>query len=269
VRWSAVDENDSSRNGWQVWRTANAPADPGVFPPELVVQVKVKAIACEFPYRLGAPLSRWSVAELGAHIRACGLAASLSDTTIWRWLSEDAIRPWQHRCWIFPRDPDFEAKAGRILDLYHRLWKGRKLGPYEFVLSADEKTSIQARSRKAHSLPTQSHRPMKIEHEYKRLGAWAYLAALDVHRAKLFGRCEAKTGIAPFDRLVDQVMKQRPYRQARRVFWIVDNGSAHRGLRAAEGCRRSIPTWFSFMDPFTPVGSIKSKSISPSSNEKP
>jgi hypothetical protein len=82
VRSSAVGENDSSKNGWQVWKTAHAPADPGVFPPELVVQVK--AIAGEFPYRLGAPLSRWSVAELGAHIRACGLAASLSDITIWR-----------------------------------------------------------------------------------------------------------------------------------------------------------------------------------------
>ena len=207
--------------------------------------------------RVGVPLSRWSVAELGAHVRACGLTASLSDTTVWRWLSEDAIRPWQHRCWIFPRDPHFEAKAGRILDLYQRLWKGRKLGPQEFVLSADEKTSIQARSRKAGSLPPQPRRPMKIEHEYKRLGAWAYLAALDVHRAKLFGRCEAKTGIAPFDRLVDQVMKQRPYRRARRVFWIVDNGSSHRGPRAVQRLRTSIPTWCSFKDPSMPAGSIK------------
>jgi hypothetical protein len=239
VRSSAAGGNGSSKNAWQVWKTAIAPADPGFFPPELVVQVK--AIACEFPYRLGVPLSRWSVAELGAHIRACGLTASLSDTTIWRWLNEDAIRPWQHRCWIFPRDPHFEAKAGRILDLYQRIWKGRKLGPNEFVLSADEKTSIQARSRKAQSLPTQSHRPMKIEHEYKRLGAWAYLAALDVHRAKLFGRCEAKSGKAPFDRLVDQVMRQRPYHQARRVFWIVDNGSAHRGFRAVRRLQTKHP----------------------------
>jgi hypothetical protein len=203
--------------------------------------VRVKAIACELPQRFGVPLSRWSVAELGAHVRTCGLTASVSDTTIWRWLNEDAIRPWQHRCWIFPRDPDFEAKAGRILDLYQRIWKGRKLGANEFVLSADEKTSIQARCRKARSLPPRPRRPMKIEHEYKRLGAWAYLAALDVHRAKLFGRCESKTGIAAFDRLVDQVMKQRPYRQARRVFWIVDNGSAHRGLPAVRRLQTKYP----------------------------
>lgn len=181
------------------------------------------------------------MAELGSHVRACGLTASVSDTTIWRWLSEDAIRPWQHRCWIFPRDPDFEVKAGRILDLYQRVWEGRTLGPDEFVLSADEKTSIQARSRKAKSLPPRPHQPMKVEHEYKRLGAWAYLAALDVHQAKLFGRCEAQTGIAPFGRLVDQVMKQNPYRQARTVFWIVDNGSSHRGLRAVERLRGNYP----------------------------
>jgi hypothetical protein len=64
--------------------------------------------------------------------------ASLSDTTIWRWLNEDTIRSWQDRCWTFPRDPDFETKAGRILDLYQRLWKGRKLAADEFVLSAGE-----------------------------------------------------------------------------------------------------------------------------------
>ncbi len=70
---------------------------------------------------------------------------------------------------------------------------------------------------------------MRVEHEYERGGALQYLAAWDVHRAKLFTRCEAKTGIASFGRLVDQVMTVPPYATARRVFWIVDNGSSHRG----------------------------------------
>jgi len=47
----------------------------------------------------------------------------------------------------------------------------------------------------------------------------------------VFGRCEAQSGIAAFDRLVEHVMAQEPYRSARRVFWITDNGSAHRGAR--------------------------------------
>jgi hypothetical protein len=163
---------------------------------------------------------------------AQGLVAEISGTTLWRWLGEDALRPWRHRTWIFPRDPDFAAKAGRILDLYQRRWQGVALGPRDFVLSADEKTSIQARKRRHPSLPPAPGRPMYVEHEYMRCGAWAYFAAWDVHRAKLFGRCEKKTGIAPFQRLVAQVMRQEPYRSASRVFWIVDNGSSHRGKPA-------------------------------------
>ena len=191
--------------------------------------MRVKALACELPATHNVPLSRWSLDELTRHVCQSGLVAQLSNSTLWRWLHEDAIRPWQHRCWIFPRAPDFEVKAGRILDLYQRQWQGTALQEDEFVLSTDEKTSIQARKRVHPTVPPQPKRAMKVEHEYERKGAWAYLAALDVHGPKLFGRCEAKSGIDPFDRLVAQVMNQEPYRSAHRVFWIMDNGSSHRG----------------------------------------
>jgi hypothetical protein len=114
------------------------------------------------------------------------------------------------------------------------MWNAKRLKDDEFVLCADEKTSIQARAPRHATYPTQPGSPMMVEHEYRRCGAWAYIAALDVHRLKLFGRCERKTGIAPFDRLVNQVMTQSPYKEARRVFWIVDNGSAHRGSKSVE-----------------------------------
>lgn len=228
---SACGENDFLKSGCKALRNALARADLGLFPPGLVM--KIKALACELPARHNLPLSRFSVADIAREARSAGIVATISECTVWRWLNEDAIRPWQHRCWIFPRDPDFAAKAGRILDLYERLWNGRNLKDDEFVLSADEKTSIQARSRRHVTLPTAPSTPMKVEHEYKRCGAWAYLAALDVHRAKVFGRCEKRSGIAPFDRLVTQVMSQVPYKEARRVFWIVDNGSSHRGLKSA------------------------------------
>jgi DDE superfamily endonuclease len=207
-----------------------AAGDRRAFPPSVVVEVK--ALACELPSRRDLPLARWTCTELRREVMAQGLVAEISGTTLWRWLSRDALRPWRHRSWIFPRDPDFAAKAGRILDLYQRRWEGKALGPRDYVLSADEKTSIQARKRKHPSLPPTSGRPIYLEHEYARCGAWAYIAAWDVHRAKLFGRCERKTGIAPFERLVAQVMRQEPYRSARRVFWIVDNGSSHRGKPA-------------------------------------
>jgi hypothetical protein len=75
---------------------------------------------------------------------------------------------------------------------------------------------------------------MRVEHEYKRCGAWVYIVALDVHHARVFGCCEIKNGIAPFDRLVEQVMTRPPYDDARRVFWIVDNCSAHLGSKAVQ-----------------------------------
>ena len=108
-----------------------------------------------------------------------------SGTTVWRWLSDDAIKPWRHRSWIFPRDPDFEAKASRVLDLYALEWKGKALGEDDYVLSADEKTSIQARARRHPSLAPAPGRDARVEHEYGRAGALQYFAAWDVHRAKI------------------------------------------------------------------------------------
>ena len=238
-RSSAFGVNVSSRNAWRGLKNVPDRVAPGPFPPELVVQVK--ALACELPAQHDAPLSRWSVGELTRHVCEQGLVAQLSQTTVWRWLHQDAIRPWQHRCWIFPRDPDFAHKAGRILDLYQREWQGKPLKDDEFVISADEKTSVQARRRTHPTLPPRPKYAMKVEHEYERLGAWAYLAAMDVQAPKLFGRCEATSGIAPFDRLVDQVMKLEPYRSARRVFWIMDNGSSHRGQRSVERLQNRYP----------------------------
>ena len=179
--------------------------------------------------------------DIRSEVLRRGLVASISEATIWRWLSADAIAPWRHRSWIFPRDPDFEAKAGRVLDLYAGRFEGRPLGRREYVLSADEKTSIQARIRCHPTLPPAAGRAMRVEHEYDRGGALQYLAAWDVHRAKLFGRCEPRTGIAPFGRLVAQVMSQPPYASARRVFWVVDNGPSHRGAAAVERLEGAYP----------------------------
>jgi hypothetical protein len=193
------------------------------------------------PAAHGVPLSRWSTPAIARQVCQSGLTASISGSTIWRWLHQDAIRPWYHRCWIFPRDPEFALKAGRILDLYERTFNGKPLQDDEFVISADEKTSIQARRRIHATLPPGPGLTMRVEHEYVRCGAWAYLAALDVHRARMFGRCEARSGIASFDRLVEQVMTRPPYDTARRVFWIVDNGSAHRGQASSTRLQSKFP----------------------------
>jgi hypothetical protein len=109
--------------------------------------------------------------------------------------------------------------------------EGQHLGPHDHLISADEKTSIQARSRPL--VPPTPGQPGRVESDYKRRGALQYLCAWDVLRGIPWGRCEAKTGIAAFTRLVDQVMATEPYRSAQRVFWIVDNGSSHQGEKAS------------------------------------
>jgi hypothetical protein len=201
----------------------------------------VKALACQPPEASGLPLSRWSCPDLADQVVAEGIAASVSTSTVRRWLAEDAIKPWQYQSWIFITDPDFAAKAARILDLYAQVWDGKPLSAHDYVISADEKTSIQARCRCHPWLAPGKARMMRVSHDYHRGGALAYLAAYDVHRAKIYGRCDATTGIEPFTALVTQVMSLEPYASADRVFWVVDNGSSHRGQKAIDRLAEQFP----------------------------
>ena len=219
-------------------RDTRRPGRPRRFPD--AVRAQVIALACELPATSGVPLSRWSGPELARELTAL-CQVRLSTSTVRRWLAEDALKPWQHRSWISIRDPDFAAKATRVLDLYAGIWDGQPLGGNDFVICADEKTSIQARCRCHPTLPPGRARMMRVEHDYQRCGALAYLAAWDVHRGQVTGRCEDTTGIAPFARLVAQVMTSQPYASADRVFWITDNGSSHRGQAAIDRMHRAWP----------------------------
>jgi hypothetical protein len=200
----------------------------------------VKAIACEMVFESQVPLSRQSLTDITS--RACkSLGRPISRATVWRILNTDAIKPWQYEYWIYPRDPRFAQKATRIVDLYTGHWYGEPLGANDYIISSDEKTSIQARIR-CH--PGQDPAPgfrRRLEFEYERGGALQYLAAWDVRRGYVMGRCEASTGIEPFGRLVTQVMEQEPYCSADRVFWIVDNGSSHRGNISIQRLTKAYP----------------------------
>src|SRR5436305_2249482 len=224
--WSAAGGSASSSSGCRDSTIGSARAARAVFPPEQVAEVK--AIACELPATTGLPLSKFSRVELHRLVIERGVTEA-SASTIWRWLHEDAIKPWQTRSWIFPRDPHFAEKAGRVLDLYDRTFEGKRLRPDEYVICADEKSQLQALGRRHATVPAAPGRPGLVEFEYRRGGTLAYLAAWDVHHANLFDRVEPKTGIVPFGRLIDEVMSTEPYASARRVFWIVDNGSSHCG----------------------------------------
>jgi DDE superfamily endonuclease len=217
---------DAGLGATSPWTTSPAADASRSFPP--LDQAVIKAIACETVCRTELPLSRQSLADLTR--RSCqALGKPVSRSTVWRVLDGDAIKPWQYEHWIFPRDPQFAAKAGRVVDLYAGLWQHERLDPEDRIISADEKTSIQARVRCHATLGPAPGRRRRIEHEYERGGALQYLAAWDIQEGIVMGRCEATTGIEPFGRLVRQVMERPEYAQAPRVFWVVDNGSSHRG----------------------------------------
>jgi len=205
------------------------------------VVAQVKALACELPATSGIPQAKWSCPELARETVSRSIAAEISASTVRRWLASDALKPWQHRSWICPRDPYFVAKAVRVLSHYERMWEGQPLGHDEFVLSADEKPGVQARSRVHPSRTAGPGRPVRVENEYQRHGTLAYLAAYDVQHARVIGRCDSTTGIVPFTALVEQVMTSQPYASAARVFWIVDNGSSHRNWAAAKRLKDAFP----------------------------
>ena len=124
--------------------------------------------------RAGVPWQLLPARELG-----CG-----SGVTCWRlrrWLAEDAIKPWRYRSWIFPRDPAFADKAGRVLDLYQRRWHDVELGADEYVISADEKSQLQVLRRIHPDQPAQPARVHRVEFEYECGGTVAY----NVHRARM------------------------------------------------------------------------------------
>jgi hypothetical protein len=217
------------------WTTRRDGAARRCFPP--LDYALVKAVACALVAETQQPLSRQSLADVTA--RACTvLGTPISRSTVWRILDTDAIKPWRYKYWIFPRDPHFADKAGPILDLYAGRWQGEPLGPKDHILSADEKTSIQARRRCHPALPPAPGRAAYMENAYERMGALQYLAAWDVRRGYVMGRCEATTGIEPFGRLVKQVLAEEPYRSGERLFWVVDNGSSHRGAASKKRLRQ-------------------------------
>ncbi len=212
---------------------------PPTFTPVQVAQVK--ALACRPAADSGLPLSRWSAPELARQVITDGICSNVSASTVRRWLCQEALKPWLYQSWISITDPNFASKAQRVLDLYARRWEGRPLGGDEFVISADEKTSIQARCRCHPSLPPGAARMMRVNHDYHRRGAVAYLAGYDVHQAKVFGRCEHTTGITPFRALVAQVMTQEPYRSATRCSGSWTTGPHTAGNRPSTGLAAQFP----------------------------
>jgi len=201
----------------------------------------VKALACELPAQRDEPLSRYSTAELARLIAAHADGPPLSRSTIRRILDRDALKPWRFRSWLFPRDPHFIEKTGCVLDFYEGRWEGWPVHAADCIISADEKTNTQARLRCHPSLPPAPGYPAYIEHEYKR-GGLTYLAAWDVRRGQIQGRCEATTGKAPLAAWSTRSCSTNPTAPPRASSGSSITAAATAAIQRRASARPTIPT---------------------------
>ena len=228
---------------------------PGSFPPEVVIAVK--SLACELPSRLGVPLSRFFVPDIHAEAEERGIVAEISGATIWRWLSEDAIKPWRHRSWIFPPRPELRGQGGAgARSLRPRM--GRKAAGKTGLRALLRREDLPSRPASGAMRPFIRHRRGRCASStFPRGGSLQYLAAWDVHRP----RCSAlrpKTGIEPFGRLVDQVMTSEPYASARGSLRSSTTDRRTIAARRANAWRHAGPQPRSSSDfPSMPRGSIR------------
>ena len=225
---------------WKGWRTCPGPGGRGGSPGMTGRRWSRWPASC--PRSPGCRSRAGPARSWGANWRTVPWSrAPMSVSSLLRILAEDPVKPWRYQSWIFPRDPDFEAKARVILDLYQGFYGGEPLRPGDRILSFDAKPSIQARERIHATLPAAAGRPVRVEHEYARHGALALLAGFDVHTGKVFASTPRATGIDPFTDLACEVMTPPEYKDAPRVFVVVDNGSDHRGKKAAARLRKAHP----------------------------
>lgn len=157
---------------------------PPVFSP--VVAMELVRLACEMPDKVGRSLCLWDCAELARELVRRGVVDTISPQTVQRILRSHKLKPWRHHPWLrpkAPRDQEFIQRTKDICDIYTR-----PLEPHEMVLSMDEKTSLQPRTRLAPTRPAKPGQPVFVEHEYERKGALNLFAAMDIRKGKVYGK---------------------------------------------------------------------------------
>jgi hypothetical protein len=197
----------------------------GVFPPQ--IRAQVTAIACSLPKQEQVPLSRWSRAELTRRVTQDKSLPSISKSTVGRWLKAERLRPWRYHAWQHIHDPaSFLERARPVLQAY-----GEALALFHqgiWLVSVDEKTSIQAREGEQPPRPAQPDKPILREARYHRRGARHLFAGLSIVDGKVYATCRQRKCFVDFQAFVQQeILPAALHRQMHTVAFILDNGTTH------------------------------------------
>lgn len=197
----------------------------GVFPPE--VRVQVTATACRLPKQEHVPLSRWSRAELARRVAQDPALPRISASTVGRWLKAERLRPWRYHAWQHIHDPvAFLQRARPVLEAYGQA--RALLQADTWLVSLDEKTSIQAREGEQPPRPTRPGKPMLHEARYHRRGARHLFAGLSVADGKVYGLCRQRKCFVDFQAFLQQEsIPEARRRRVHTVTLILDNGTTH------------------------------------------
>jgi transposase len=185
-------------------------------------------MVCERPDDLGVSLSQWDCVELARKLVADGVVKGISPQTVRRILSAHQLKPWRRHYWLSPtvaRDAAFAAQVAQIVDLYTR-----PLAPWEIVLCADEKTSIQARRRLSPTLPAQPGLPVRVEHEYERKGALNLFAAFDTRSGKVYAATAERKRQVEFIAFLERIDREVPP-AITTIHMVLDNLIMHKGRK--------------------------------------
>lgn len=218
---------------------------PRVFPP--IVATHLVKLACELPEDEARSLSTWTCSELARALIRERVVETISTSSVQRILASEKLKPWRVHHWLsskVPRDNQFRETVLNICDLYTR-----KLGPHERVLSLDEKTSLQPRTRTSPNRPARpGNKPLLLEHEYVRKGALNLFAAFDTRTGRVLGILRERKRQVEFIELLDKIDRTTPA-SITLIHLLCDNLSVHRGERA----RAWLAAHPRFRMHFTPV----------------
>jgi len=207
------------------FRTAKGGGESLFSPPEVAVHL-VK-VACERPDLVGRSLSQWDCTELARQLVADGIVSSISTQTIQRILASHKLKPWRNHMWMgatHPRDAEFYRRVTEVADLYTR-----PLAPHEVVLSADEKTSLQPRTRPHPTKPAQpGNIPNAVEHTYARKGALQLFAAFDTRSGKVYGQTYERKRQVEFIDFLEYLDCEIPS-SVTLIHMVLDNVPTHHG----------------------------------------
>jgi DDE superfamily endonuclease len=210
------------------------------FPPS--ERIEVLAMATRQPATSHCRATRWSLDDLVAALPQ-HRPQPISRSSIWRLLEEADLKPHRSVYWLNSHDPDFEAKAQDICQLYLQALRFYQEG--RLVICADEKTGMQILQRRYPTQPVQPGKPEKREHEYIRHGVRALLASFVVPTGHLVWNLGQTRTSADWAAHLANVVHQLPAMQ--HYDWVVDNLNTHWSL---EVCRL-VAQWCAV--PFIPT----------------